>query len=85
MTATIAVKLPSDENFFIEAIIYKNISINFEKFDMTKYFFFSNNKKYPSRFHAVNSVDSEGIYHNVFDDEVFWEDADHLRVFKINS
>ncbi len=46
---------------------------------------FSNNKKYPSRFHAVNSVDSEGIYHNVFDDEVFWEDADHLRVFKINS
>ena len=45
---------------------------------------FSDNKKYPSRFHAINCIDSEGIYHNVFDDEIFWEDSDHFRVFKIN-
>ena len=59
MTATIAVKLPSDENFFIEAIIYKNISINFEKFDMTKYFFFSNNKNIRHYFNSREEAEHQ--------------------------
>ena len=36
--------MPSDEIFFITAIIYSNVSKIFEKFNMTKYFFFSDNK-----------------------------------------
>ena len=46
---------------------------------------FCNGKKYPSIFHATKEIDSEGIYHKVFDEEEFWEDVDHFRIFEISS
>lgn len=46
---------------------------------------FRNSKKYPSKFHAVNNIESEGIYHKVIDDPEFWEELDHFRIFEKKS